>query len=114
MKDYTMLFEGCITILFVIITMFVIPWIKTKISAELMKQIINWVSVAVEAAEMIFKEPGSGDEKKTHVKEFMESILEKMNAKLEKYDIYIDTKFLDNLIEAAVLEIQQKKGKKEN
>ena len=95
MKDYTLLFEGVLTILFALVTMYVIPWIKTKVSAEELTEIIKWVKIAVQAAEMIYKESGMGEEKKTYVKTF-----------LEDKGIKYDERQIDSVIESAVLELK--------
>lgn len=95
MKDYTLLFEGVLTILFALITMYVIPWIKTKVSAEELTEIIKWVKIAVQAAEMIYKESGMGEEKKAYVKTF-----------LEDKGIKYDERQIDSMIESAVLELK--------
>ena len=96
MKDYTLLFEGVLTILFALVTMYVIPWIKTKVSAEELSEIIKWVKIAVQAAEMIYKESGMGEEKKAYVKTF-----------LEDKGIKYDERQIDSMIESAVLELKK-------
>lgn len=95
MKDYTLLFEGVLTILFALVTMYVIPWIKTKVSAEELAEIIKWVKIAVQAAEMIYKESGMGEEKKAYVKTF-----------LGDKGIKYDERQIDSMIESAVLELK--------
>lgn len=95
MRDYTLLFEGVLTILFALVTMYVIPWIKTKVSAEELTEIIKWVKIAVQAAEMIYKESGMGEEKKAYVKTF-----------LEDKGIKYDERQIDSMIESAVLELK--------
>lgn len=101
MKDYTLLFEGVLTILFALVTMYVIPWIKTKVSAEELTEIIKWVKIAVQAAEMIYKESGMGEEKKAYVKTF-----------LEDKGIKYDERQIDSMIESAVKELEKEFGKK--
>lgn len=101
MKDYTLLFEGVLTILFALVTMYVIPWIKTKVSAEELAEIIKWVKIAVQAAEMIYKESGMGEEKKAYVKTF-----------LEDKGIKYDERQIDSMIESAVLELKEQFVKK--
>lgn len=96
MKDYTLLFEGVLTILFALVTMYVIPWIKTKVSAEELTEIIKWVKIAVQAAEMIYKESGMGEAKKAYVKTF-----------LEDKGIKYDERQIDSMIESAVLELKE-------
>lgn len=101
MKDYTLLFEGVLTILFALVTMYVIPWIKTKVSAEELAEIIKWVKIAVQAAEMIYKESGMGEAKKAYVKTF-----------LEDKGIKYDERQIDSMIESAVLELKEEFVKK--
>lgn len=101
MRDYTLLFEGVLTILFALVTMYVIPWIKTKVSAEELAEIIKWVKIAVQAAEMIYKESGMGEEKKAYVKTF-----------LEDKGIKYDERQIDSMIESAVLELKEQFVKK--
>ena len=97
MKDYTLLFEGILTVLFALITLYVVPWIKTKLSAEDLNEIMKWVKIAVQAAEMIYKESGMGEIKKAYVKKF-----------LSDKNIHFDEMDIDTLIEGAVLELKQK------
>ena len=96
MKDYTLLFEGILTVLFALITLYVVPWIKTKLSAEDLNEIMKWVKIAVQAAEMIYKESGMGEIKKAYVKKF-----------LSDKNIHFDEMDIDTLIEGAVLELKR-------
>lgn len=50
-----------------IITYFVIPYIKSKVSQTQMEEIIKWVTKAVEAAEVLFDVPKSSEEKREYV-----------------------------------------------
>ena len=95
MKDYTTLFEGILTVLFALVTLYVIPWIKSKVTAEELADIIKWVKIAVQAAEMIYKESGMGKAKKDYVLTF-----------LADKGIKYDEKQIDSLIESAVLELK--------
>ena len=95
MKDYTMLFEGILTVLFALITLYVVPWIKTKLSTEDLNEIMKWVKIAVQAAEMIYKESGMGKAKKDYVLTF-----------LADKGIKYDERQIDSLIESAVLELK--------
>lgn len=96
MKDYTMLFEGIITVLAALITMFVVPYIKSKIDAEKLAKIIEWVTYAVEAAEQIYKESGMGAIKNKYVKQF-----------LEEHGVDLDIEQIDVLIESAVRKLKR-------
>lgn len=96
MKDYTTLFEGILTVLFALVTLYVIPWIKSKVTAEELADIIKWVKIAVQAAEMIYKESGMGKAKKDYVLTF-----------LADKGIKYDERQIDSLIESAVLELKE-------
>lgn len=87
-----------ISILGLVLTYFVVPWMQSKVSNEKMTLIKMWVQVAVAAAEQLFKTPGMGAEKKKHVIEFLKS-----------KGITITDQELDALIEAAVYEINKSK-----
>lgn len=97
MIDLTPIVESIITLAVALVTAFLIPFIKSKISAEKYAEIQVWVKAAVEAAEMIYVGTGRGLEKKQYVLEF-----------LAKKGYKLDTESVEALIEAAVLEIQDK------
>lgn len=94
--DMTKIIEAIITLLVAVITAFVIPYIKSKLSANKLAEIMKWVKIAVEAAEMIYKESGMGKEKKKFVENF-----------LTEHGIKVDIEQLDALIESAVLELKK-------
>ena len=95
MTDLTNIFSESITLLVALITTFLIPYIKSKLGNEKLENLKTWVKVAVQAAEMIFNETGMGAVKKAYVIEYLNN---------KGYDVDIDT--LNNLIEAAVLELK--------
>lgn len=94
--DMTKIIEAIITLLVAVITAFVIPYIKSKLSANKLAEIMKWVKIAVEAAEMIYKESGMGKEKKKFVETF-----------LTEHGTKVDIEQLDALIESAVLELKK-------
>lgn len=96
MIDLTPIVNAFITLIGLLLTTFLIPWIRTKISNEKLKEIQKWTSVGVKAAEMIYTESGMGDAKKKYVRKFLES---------KGYKLDIET--VDALIEATVLDMQQ-------
>ena len=84
-----------------IITYVLVPWVKTKTTKEqnvntliLRDEVSFWVSVAVNAAEQIYREKGQGKLKKEYVIDFLTS-----------KGINITIQELDVLIEAAVKEL---------
>ena len=97
MIDLTGLFEAIIALIAALITAFLIPYLKRKAGAEKFETIKSWVTVAVQAAEMIFRETGMGEQKKAYVIAFLNE---------KGYDLDYDT--LSNLIESAVLELNNK------
>lgn len=56
------------------ITGFVIPYLKAKISATQMDEIIKWTAKAVSAAEVLFDAPKSGGEKREYVINFIDGM----------------------------------------
>lgn len=96
MIDLTPIVNALITLLGLLLTTFLIPWIKLKVSTEKLEQVKKWTSVGVKAAEMIYNESGMGQAKKNYVRKFLES---------KGYKLDIET--VDALIEATVREMQQ-------
>lgn len=100
MVDLTPTITTVLTLIFSLITAFLIPYIKTKVSAEQFATIKLWVQVAVQAAEMLYVGSGRGEEKKKYVIEFLNSKGFTLNAEE-----------IENLIESAVLELKQSQVK---
>lgn len=96
MIDLTPILNALITLVGLLLTTFLIPWIKLKVSTEKLEQVKKWTAVGVKAAEMIYNESGMGEVKKKYVRKFLES---------KGYKLDIDT--VDALIEATVREMQQ-------
>lgn len=95
MTDLTDIVSLVITLIITVITAFLIPFLKSKVDVDRFDKIRKWVTVAVEAAEMIYKGAGRGEEKKAYVKACLES---------KGYTLDVDE--VENLIEAAVLELK--------
>lgn len=100
MVDLTPIIIAVLTLIFSLITAFLIPYIKTKVSAEQFATIKLWAQVAVQAAEMLYVGSGRGEEKKKYVIEFLNSKGFTLNAEE-----------IENLIESAVLELKQSQVK---
>lgn len=96
MIDLTPVMEAVIALIVAVITAFVIPWLKGKISTDKLEQIKLWVTVAVEAAEQLYKGSGRGEEKKAYVVQF-----------LQEKGFTLDLDSLDKLIEAAVFNLPE-------
>lgn len=97
MIDLTTIMEAVITLIIAVVSAFVIPWLKRKISAGKLAEISEWVQIAVTAAEQIYNGPGRGEEKKAYVLKF-----------LTDKGYTVDMAAIENLIEAAVYELPGK------
>ena len=100
MTDITPIVNAVIALIAAIITTFLIPWIKSKIDAAKLAQIVEWVGIAVRAAEQIYNESGMGEKKKQYVLDF-----------LADKGFTLDPNSINAMIEAAVknLNIEQNK-----
>ena len=100
MTDLTPIVNAVIALIAAIITTFLIPWIKSKIDAAKLAQIVEWVGIAVRAAEQIYNESGMGEKKKQYVLDF-----------LADKGFTLDLNSINAMIEAAVknLNIEQNK-----
>ena len=94
MVDVTPIINAVIALIAAIISIFVIPWLKTKTTEEQRKQVIAWIKIAVSAAEQIYNGPGRGEEKKQYVLDF-----------LSDKGITIDDESVNAAIESAVQQL---------
>lgn len=92
--DITPIVQAVFALVGVLMTSLLIPWIRSKTTAEQQEEIKQWVKIAVAAAEQIFVGQGRGEEKKQWVLEF-----------LSKYNLKVDLDAIDAMIEAAVWEL---------
>ena len=88
-----------LTILGLVITYFVVPWLKTKLSNEKLTTIEMWVNIAVAAAEQMKSAGIIVCDKKLYVIQF-----------LKGKGVTITDQELDALIEAAVYELNKAKN----
>lgn len=102
--DYTDLIKAILLVLAIVISMFLIPWIKKNVSAATLANILKYVEIFVAAAEQIF-DISQGAEKKAYVLQ-----------KLEEMNFKVNIEELDAYIEAAVLKLHNelKEGLEEN
>lgn len=94
MTDFTGIFEAVFALVGVVITAVVIPYIRSRTTAQQRAELNAWVRIAVSAAEQMYKGSGRGEEKKAFVLEW-----------LNKHGVTVDEAKLDTLIEAAVHEL---------
>lgn len=94
--DITPIVNALIGLCAAVITCVVVPWIKSKTDAQRQEDILQWVKIAVQAAEQIYNQSGMGEYKKKYVLDF-----------LEKNGFVLDTNEIDAMIESAVLELKK-------
>ena len=94
--DITPILEAVFTVVTLLITTFLVPYLKSKFSAQKQAEINQWVKIAVTAAEQIYQGSNLGEEKKQYV-----------IAWLSARNIKYDSDKIDAMIEAAVYELKQ-------
>ena len=92
--DITTIIEAAAALVAAVITAVVIPYIKSRTTAQQQAEINAWVKIAVTAAEQIYRGSGRGEEKKAYVLNW-----------LAEHGITLDEERIDALIEAAVYEL---------
>ena len=93
--DFTGIFEIVLSILSVLASCFIIPWLKEKLEAEKLERLVKWVKIAVEAAEKLYGS-GAGQQKKEYVMSFL----------LSK-GIVFDVEKVEAIIESAVFRLPE-------
>ena len=68
--DFTAIIEFIIALLSAVITTFLIPYLKQRLSEEKQKKLLFWVQTAVKAAEQIYGSK-TGQQKKEYVVAFL-------------------------------------------
>lgn len=91
--DYTEIISAVIALISALVSAFLIPWIKKKISAEDLKKWQAYVEIAVRAAEQLYN-ANEGAEKKAYVLHY-----------LAERGIKFDSDTVDKMIESAVLSL---------
>ena len=97
--DLTPLFEAIIALAAAIITMYLIPWIKSKTNEQQQAYIHAAVKGAVYAAEKFYG-AGNGEKKL----DYAEKVLR------ENYGVHLDMNKLEAVIDAAIKEMEQKES----
>lgn len=84
-----------IELIVAIASMWLVPWIKAKLSAEEIADMLRWVEIAVSAAEQLY-DATQGSVKKKYVVSF-----------LEERGYHVDETEMNLMIEAAVLKLHR-------
>ena len=93
--DFTEIVKIIIELVAACASLWLIPWLRAKLNAEQVSDMLRWVEIAVSAAEQLY-EATDGEEKKGFVLDFLSD---------KGYDIDLDR--LDLAIEAAVLRLHK-------
>ena len=96
MVDITQIVLAILSLIGVLITSLLVPWLKNKLNAQQQDKLNKFIDILVYAAEQIFP-PEMGEQKKAWVKE-------RLNA--QGYDANMD--MIDAQIEAVVKELRIK------
>lgn len=99
MFDITPIVEAVVALIGVVITCIVIPYVRSKTTAQQREELNAWIKIAVAAAEQIYQGAGRGEEKKQYVLDW-----------LEDHNVTVDEDRIDALIEAAVYELTKDPG----
>lgn len=83
-----------VMVLSVLITSYVIPWIKANTDSKKLQTVLDWVEQGVHAAEQIYG-ADTGEQKKRYVTEFIQKIIAAKRINITDQEI-------EMLIEAAV------------
>lgn len=87
--DITPIIETVIALITTVITVLVIPWIKSKVSASKWDNLQAWAEAGVNAAEAIFIGSKLGKDKRKYVEEYLKEKCEKNGYTFYETDIRI-------------------------
>lgn len=94
MIDITPVINAVIALLAAGVSVFLIPWIKSKTTDAQRKELLEWVKIGVAAAEQLYEGQGRGEEKKKYVLDF-----------LKQKGFKVDEESVVNAIEAIVKQL---------
>ena len=95
MTNLTPILEAVIALAVAIITVFVIPWINSKTTAQDREELLKWVDIAVAAAQQLFHHMDGAQR------------LDYALGILESKGFDVDDSAVINAVEAAVLSLHQ-------
>lgn len=95
MVNITPIVEAFLTLIAAVIAVVVVPYIKSRTTAQQQAELAIWVKIAVSAAEQLFRESGAGATKKAYVVNW-----------LNEHGITVDENKIDAMIESAVYELK--------
>ena len=101
-KTLSTITELTITLIVLIVSAYVVPWLKTKIKSDKLEQVEKVCQKAVRAAEQLYA-PTEWSEKKTYVRELVVNYAAKHNIDLNMVEI-------DAIIEGVVNYVKHNKN----
>ena len=105
--NITPIIEAVIALVGIVITSFLIPFIKSKMTTNQFSYLEGIVKTAVYAAEVLFDGDGRGAEKREYVISYVEKIC-------EQHKITFDANAVRQMIEKSWLELTQEVAKNED
>lgn len=87
--DITPIIEAVITLIAAVITVFIIPWIKSKVSTAKLQNLKEWAALGVNAAEALYKGTKLGKDKREYVEKYLKDLCEKNGYKYNDVEIRI-------------------------
>ena len=97
MIDLTTIMQAVISLAAILISIYLIPFIKQKLGAEKLNKVLTWVETLVACADQIYQRH-EGEAKKQYV-------IERLTCILKQYNLTVDMQVLEDLIEAEVLRL---------
>lgn len=95
MTDLTVLIEIIIALVFTAVSLFLVPWLKSRTTAEQRADLLKWVDIAVAAAQQLYHQH-SGEQR-----------LHYALTLLAKQGYNVDDNAVRAAVEAAVLKLHQ-------
>lgn len=92
--DITPIINAGIALIAAAVSVFLIPWLKSKTTAQQRSELVAWIKIGVAAAEQLYVGQGRGEEKKQYVLDFLKS-----------KGFTVDEASVDAAIEAAVKQL---------
>lgn len=102
MIDLTPIINALILVLAAILAKYLVPWIKTNLTANQTDQLMKWAEIAAAAAQQLYWDL-DGEKRKEHALEL-----------LAEKGFDINSAEVLNALEAAVLKLHKKLEEKEN
>lgn len=87
--NITPVIEAVITLTAMVISYFIIPFIKAKLSGARWDNLCKWTNAAVKAAEVLFKGTGLGEKKREYVMKRIKYVCDQNGYTFDEDDLRI-------------------------